>query len=559
MRQLSRRKHKQHIDPSIINVSTHGDHKISTANARGAGVSPMSRTGSSAVLLGGPSVSTGVSGMMEVGNQSNHHHSGSGSTGFTPTTPGATSNFSYLPPPGPPLSLDTGVNAGPYYRQPRVKGGTYGPRNPGEGSGSDNYSPGARSRGSWVSEVWGAATSGPSGRQRSSQGSLPHGPDDIWSSPTSGAYSEGVGRGGPAEQLAHRLTDSSLTASSVRNTAPKNYEVREGDFYYGVRGPALNDQPGRRLGTGPADPTGPVAVAKGWFWKRLGFGGKRESGFTVVRSSRAPEALMDAERKAKGIGMAVTSPTPPAPDRGHDTDSDGSDDDSGDEGAGRSRGLRQQVPQTISQDSDSDNDSGAEDDVNIALSAPGPSARMLEKQPAYDGADGGIELRRQDSVKPKVPRKSSKRKSASLLAPGQTDPQPQSHSPPGSPLHARLPHHPYDPPPSHLHEPPTRHQHYDRNLSPGRLPFSREGQESTHSRSISASSSILPPPPEIALYDDPLSRPPSVGKVHRYRMEDSMRDSGSGDVIGSSAELVESGSAATTRNGSLVEGWRSRE
>jgi len=606
MRQLSRRKHKQHRDsgdPSIINISTHDERKLPSTNTRPARAS-HSYSGSSAVLLGGPGMPTGVPGTMDFSSQSNHHHTGSGSTGFTPTTPGATGNFPYMgAAAGPPLVLDTGVTAvpDPYYRPPRAKGGTYGPKNPGGGSGSDSYSPGARSRGSSGSEMWGVANA-TGGAQRSSQGSLPNGPEDLWNQgpgPASGTGTPqgGVGgSGGLPGPLAHRHTDSSLTAGSVRNSAPIDYAVREMDGYYGVRGPALGGQPGRRLGTGPADPTGPVAVTKGWLWKRLGwgFGGKKERGFTVVRSSRAPEELQDAEREAKGIGMAVTSQTPPVPGESDDSDSD-SEDDAGDvEEAGKrsNRQRRRKTPSPIGHltghsnsrrkslslisqntDSDSEGDGGGE--------AVGPSSRMLEKQPAaaYDGSNN-IELRHQGSIKPQVPRKSSKRKSVTYLmplnsnppvnhySPPQQSPQQQqllqSTSPPGSPIQARLLHHPYDPPPLRpsLH---PRHPQYDtRNLTPahhnsspsGRLPFTaasstQEGQESTHTRSISTSSSLLPPPPEITADDNALSRPPSVGTVHRYRMEDSLRNS---DVVegGRSGSLVSEGGGGWKGEG----GWR---
>jgi len=582
MRQLSRRKHKQHrgsVDPSIINVSTH-ERKMPSTNTRSSG-------GSSAVLLGGPGVLTGAPGMMDVG-PGDRHHSGSGSTGFTPTTPGAHNSFSYMGvAAGPPLALDTTV-ADPYYRPPRAKGGTYGPKNPGGGSGSDSYSPGARSRGSWGSGMWGAADA-TGEAQRSSQGSLPNGPEDLWNQGPGPASGTGTpqggaigGSGGLLGPLAHRHTDSSLTAESVRNSAPIDYAVREMDGYYRVRGPALNDQPGRRLGTGPADPTGPVAVTKGWLWKRLGwgFGGQKERGFTVVRSSRAPEEHLDAEREAKGIGMAVTSQTPPVPDDSDDSDSE---DDIGDvEEAGKRsrRQRRRKAPSPMSHltghnrrkslslisqntDSDSEGDGGGE--------AAGPSSRMLEKQPAaaYDGSNN-IELRHQDSIKPQVPRKSSKRKSVSYSTPlnsnlpanNRSPPQPpplqqqllRSTSPPDSPIQTRLMHHPYDPPPPLRPSLHPRHPQYDtRNLTPthhnsspsGRLPFTaasstHEGQESTHTRSISTSSSLLPPPPEITADDNALSRPPSVGTVHRYRMEDSLRNS---DVVegGRSGSLVSEG------------------
>ena len=67
-----------------------------------------------------------------------------------------------------------------------------------------------------------------------------------------------------------------------------DYAVREVDFYYGVRGPALSSGT-RKLKTGPADPTGPVSSAAGWVMGL--FGGKtkeKNKGFEVVRSARAP-------------------------------------------------------------------------------------------------------------------------------------------------------------------------------------------------------------------------------------------------------------------------------
>lgn len=71
----------------------------------------------------------------------------------------------------------------------------------------------------------------------------------------------------------------------------KDYAVREVDFYYRVRGPPLSQSRigTRKLKTGPADPTGPVSSATGWF--RDLFQGKTKDkgkGFEVVRSARAP-------------------------------------------------------------------------------------------------------------------------------------------------------------------------------------------------------------------------------------------------------------------------------
>lgn len=68
----------------------------------------------------------------------------------------------------------------------------------------------------------------------------------------------------------------------------KDYAVREVDFYYRVRGPALSHTGTRKLKTGPADPTGPVSSASGWFHRLLGGKTKEQGkGFEVVRSTRA--------------------------------------------------------------------------------------------------------------------------------------------------------------------------------------------------------------------------------------------------------------------------------
>lgn len=67
-----------------------------------------------------------------------------------------------------------------------------------------------------------------------------------------------------------------------------DYAVREVDFYYGVRGPALSSGT-RKLKTGPADPTAASFSAKGWIKGLLGNKTKESGkGFEVVRSARAP-------------------------------------------------------------------------------------------------------------------------------------------------------------------------------------------------------------------------------------------------------------------------------
>ena len=69
----------------------------------------------------------------------------------------------------------------------------------------------------------------------------------------------------------------------------KDYAVREVDFYYRVRGPPLSHTGTRKLKTGPADPTGPVSSATGFFRNLLrGKTKEKGKGFEVVRSTRAP-------------------------------------------------------------------------------------------------------------------------------------------------------------------------------------------------------------------------------------------------------------------------------
>ncbi|KAI8152974.1 hypothetical protein K4K49_008889 [Colletotrichum sp. SAR 10_70] len=115
--------------------------------------------------------------------------------------------------------------------------------------------------------------------------------------------------------LEAQLSRGPTPAPQAINLTPRaDYSTREVDFYYGVRGPALNSEGvGRKLGTGPADPTGPMSSAAGWF--RNFFGGKTKEkgkGFEVVRSSRMPPAMRaaaDAEYEAEpppeGIPVAM--------------------------------------------------------------------------------------------------------------------------------------------------------------------------------------------------------------------------------------------------------------
>ncbi|KAI0381989.1 hypothetical protein F5Y04DRAFT_270638 [Hypomontagnella monticulosa] len=183
-----------------------------------------------------------------------------GSAGaFTPTTttPGDASTFSFLPSPG--QATRPQPTADPYYRPPRARRATIDE----PGSSSPN-----RNRGSF------ASIDLPAKRLSQPVGSPTDGDDDL---PAPG-----------------RINPPPAPAPYIPVFAPRaDYSTREVDFYYGVRGPALNSEgPGRKLGTGPADPTSPVATASGWL-KRL-FGGKTKEkgkGFEVVRSARMPPPM----------------------------------------------------------------------------------------------------------------------------------------------------------------------------------------------------------------------------------------------------------------------------
>lgn len=166
----------------------------------------------------------------------------------------------------PDLSLRTGEPAG-FYRAPRQRRPT-----------GDLSTPGARSRNSWASGEWlSKASEGPLEPldKRTSQGRpLSMSPPD--------------GRITPAAMYMRQREGSDPVLNDPRRP-DVDYAVREVDFYYGVRGPALNAQPTRKLKTGPADPVGPVSSATGWFKNMFGQKTKEKGkGFEVVRSSRAP-------------------------------------------------------------------------------------------------------------------------------------------------------------------------------------------------------------------------------------------------------------------------------
>ncbi|KAI4735217.1 hypothetical protein E4T50_14248 [Aureobasidium sp. EXF-12298] len=204
---------------------------------------------------------------------------------YTPTAETPTTPYSAVPQSGgsgtgtvnsskrPVLGIKTEQPlTDPYYRAPRPRRNT-----------NDPYTPGARSRHS-TSGDW---------NRLPYQDSPDHtvGVDDL---------GEGSSVVPPYLRTQHR-GGSDLDLADPTPRERTDYAVREVDFYYGVRGPALSNAPARKLKTGPADPVGPVSSATTWFQRLVG--GKRKDkgkGFEVVRSSRVPankarEPLEDEE------------------------------------------------------------------------------------------------------------------------------------------------------------------------------------------------------------------------------------------------------------------------
>ncbi|KFX90073.1 hypothetical protein O988_08356 [Pseudogymnoascus sp. VKM F-3808] len=218
-----------------------------------------------------------------------------GYSSYTPTTAQDGNAFLFLPSAAVlaqqkgrgDLTVNTVDTSDPYYRPPRARRPTI-----------DAYSPGARSRGSWASGDWGM-------RRGSHPGSSVAG--DAFEGPSIS------GRETPVPAFATAQNHSADRPSQEHRRSKTDYTTREVDFYYGVRGPALNaNVPNRRLRTGPVDPTNPVTVASGWFKNLLGGKTKEKGkGFEVVRSSRMPPGMdprngPTPESPPEGIPIAAT-------------------------------------------------------------------------------------------------------------------------------------------------------------------------------------------------------------------------------------------------------------
>lgn len=158
----------------------------------------------------------------------------------------------------------------PYYRPPRAR------RNTG-----DILTPGAKSR---YSGEWNRAP-------------FMESPEQVSKDSAEGEFAD-HDTPIPAYLRAHTRGLSDPELADNPHNPRTDYAVREVDFYYGVRGPALSEGgPTRKLKTGPADPMGPVSNASSWF-QRMFKGKSKETGkgFEVVRSSRMPPTMTRAQQ-----------------------------------------------------------------------------------------------------------------------------------------------------------------------------------------------------------------------------------------------------------------------
>ncbi|RDA89785.1 hypothetical protein CP533_4682 [Ophiocordyceps camponoti-saundersi (nom. inval.)] len=188
-----------------------------------------------------------------------------------------------------------------------------------------------------------------------------------------------------------------------------DYATREVDFYYGVRGPALNSEgSGRKLGTGPADPTGPVATATGWF--RTMFNGKTKEkgkGFEVVRSSRMPPAMV------RGAGFGDEEiPVAMGVLRNGPIDSDS---DSDDNRKRQRRPSKRRPTDLLTDTGDAQSSNDGSTSSSSSRNSSSPSSPVEETAPRLESDTGRLISPLEDHLNlPAIPRKSSKRNSGSM-------------------------------------------------------------------------------------------------------------------------------------------------
>ncbi|KAL9127537.1 MAG: hypothetical protein Q9217_003605 [Psora testacea] len=505
-----------------------------------------SMSGSSAILLNRQG---GLENRQSMGLDS----TSAGGTGDTPISGGA-SAFSYIPGGSQPaghtahasggiVNLRNAETADPYYRPPRPRRTTL-----------EAASPHTQTRGSWNSAEW--------ANKRWSH----HSPD-LEGSPTPAENPMISRRGTPVPAHLGGARERSNSDAEDPRRSKTDYATREVDFYYGVRGPALSNQPTRRLKTGPADPTGPVSSASGWI-KGL-FGGKTKEkgkGFEVVRSSRVPAIGRHTPSGAMVPADKVPysdSPGPEQPERSRDLALS----DEGDAIGAGTRHLpedEEDGPSLLnSADEHSEDDSISDEDWPMK-----PESQVSTFPPTLPNIEtpGGIELPSRIGSKasskptgettpkstrpPTVPRKSSKRDSSTDLSNRGTKLSTVAQSPSATPQRTNRAHSEDGPPSGSLQAP---------KFTSKRLPFDshkKSASQGTHlsAGGSSADSSMYPSMTQddetdcsgharhsssvLGIHDFQLDRPTSMGYVQQHRASDHIHTGGT-SLLGSSAELVD--------------------
>lgn len=412
----------------------------------------------------------------------------------------------------------------------------------------DANSPHGRTRGSWGSADW-------ANKQWS------HHSPDLEGSPQPAEGPSVSGRGTPLPTHSGGARDRSDSDTEEPRQSKTDYATREVDFYYGVRGPALSNQPTRRLKTGPADPTGPVISASGWI-KNL-FGGKTKEkgkGFEVVRSSRAPPIGRQAPSGVIIPGEEAHYSDEPGvnqPERSRDLALS----DQGDAIGAGTRHLPDEESPVSSEDEEADRRSILDEDWQ-----PNRESRISQFPPVLPTVEtpGGIELpsriaskassrptreSTRRSTKPGIPRKSSRRDSSTDLEKFDVRLSTVAPSPPITPrrsIHRRL-----QPPEdnskripfySHHAASPSQGTHLsaggDSMNSSMFSPGTQETDDDGYAQHARHSSSVLG---SLAPGFQQLDRPTSMGYVQQHRASDNIHTANSDGptMLGSSAEVVE--------------------
>lgn len=532
-RDLAKRNHR-HQRSSLNSNAAMLAHDGNKGSIQLSGGRARSLSGSSAVLLNGPYGGNRESVVFDGFSQGEQSHGGT-----SPGTPGTNATpFTFLAGSASssrrPTMGATLDNPDPYYRPPRARKHT-------------------------MESMTASLSNG-----RSHSADLTNAPYADNPDVESGDLGEGPSSWSPGKRsitpafLRMQRDDSDPSIDRRNNT---DYSVRESDFYYGLRGPALSSQPTRKLKTGPADPMGPVSSATGWF-KSLGFfAGKNKEkgkGFEVVRSTRMPPQMIAEEEEE----------SPHAPQEPYHDSPAGSPSD-------KKKFIQQDSPGAattagaVRRSSVSESDESSDDDYDDVP----PHTRVSDLAPTLGPIDtgGGIELpsrigsrashvsrNQPPSRAPTIPRKSSRRTPSTEAAILESSNRLSTvtASPPRSPRRRS----------AHLASTPSRRLRPAQPSLPIRLPFGSTDPSPSPdpSPNHSTASSLYPthdgdyhglgnadalaPPPIIQTGERPLS----TGYVHQHVARDSIQNDNHvpGSHLETSAEIIDRSRSVSTQ-GSL--------